>query len=138
MQITLAQIRASVETGALARLAGQKLPIKLSYWIGNRLLPSVQREFDTTEKARVELVQKHGTQDEAGNWSVKTEAFAAFATEFNELLSESVTVNCRAYTLDELPDSFEITPADMRALGWLIIDSSQTEEKPKAMAAAGD
>ena len=120
--LTLSQIRLAVESGALARLAQQKLPVKMAYWIGAKMLPAIEREFNAVETLRTSLVQELGARDESTDtWNVTLESMPEFTRRYGELLSESVEIEGRAYALDELPASLELTPLELRALDWLIV-----------------
>lgn len=120
--LTLSQIRLAVESGALARLAAQKLPVKMAYWIGAKMLPAIEREFNAVETLRMALVQELGAHDEQSDtWNVTLENMPEFTRRYGELLSESVEIEGRAYALDELPASLELTPLELRALDWLIV-----------------
>ena len=119
--LTLSQIRLAVESGALERMAQQKLPVKMAYWIA-KMLPAIEREFNAVETLRTSLVQELGAQDEdTGIWNVTLENMPEFTRRYSELLSESVEIEGRAYALDELPATLELTPLELRALDWLIV-----------------
>lgn len=122
IKLTLSQIRLAVESGALARLAQQKLPVKMAYWIGAKMLPAIEREFNAVETLRSSLVQELGARDESTDtWNVTLENMPEFTRRYSELLSESVEIEGRAYALDELPATLELTPLELRALDWLIV-----------------
>lgn len=144
--LTLSQIRLAVESGALARLAAQRLPVKMAYWIGAKMLPAIEREFNATETLRMALVQELGAHDESTDtWNVTLENMPEFTRRYGELLSESVEIEGRAYALDELPASLELTPLELRALDWLIVGElpaqpsnvTQIEEARAASAGKG-
>lgn len=119
--LTLSQIRLAVESGALARLAQQKLPVKMAYWIA-KMLPAIEREFNAIETLRMALVQELGARDEQSDtWNVTLENMPEFTRRYSELLSEPVEIEGRAYALDELPATLELTPLELRALDWLIV-----------------
>lgn len=130
MKITLKQLSQSF--GALQELARVQFPAKVAYRL-SRVVTSAQAELETLQKAHLELIKKHGAVEVDGKFEVPKDSLAAFIPEYEELLTEEVTIWGDAISIDLLGDA-PIAPAVLAPLGWLIVDSAEPE---KAKGAAG-
>ena len=117
MQVTLQSLQDSFLS--LGKLASADLPVKKAYWL-SKIARAAESELKDMEAQRVKLVQKYGTEDEAGNWSVNEDNVADFAAEFGELLAESVDLPGDKITLDSLGDGLKLSAIDLIKLDWLI------------------
>lgn len=104
-------------TGAL-----RKWPVKVSYWI-SRVISKLKTEYDTSEKARVELAEEHGTKSEDGKlFEFSAEGAAAFhagmlVVEGTEIDIELPVIGITAF------DGTEIEPGLLIALDKLIVET---------------
>lgn len=121
----------------MKELAGKQLPVKTAYWLG-RTIADAEKRFAEMEKMRIDLVHKYGEQS-GEQWQIKEDNMAAFIAEFSELASETVELQGRKLTLDELED-VNISAEHLLNLGWLIGEEDEAAtvkpmRKKKAKAA---
>lgn len=84
---------------ALQELIKEVLPVKTAYWL-TKLVRKADEQLRDIEAVRVKLMNQYGQRGEDGNLVADAhnnvvmipENQAAFATTFNELLSETVEV----------------------------------------------
>lgn len=116
---------------ALTKLAAMPLPIKAAYWL-SKLARLAVAEVRGYEEQRTAAVKRYGTARQAtpaelANGSDKeiVEVKAgdpkidAFLAELKELQAVEVTLPVAPINLDALPDTVEITAADLMALAPL-------------------
>lgn len=120
MAITLERLQQSAASlGNLAQVGS--LPVKKKYWL-SRLIDKVDAELKAFEKARIELVKKHGEGDEQQGWRVLPENLVAFGKDQAELLTVEIDLGIDlSFSIEEL-DSDRLTAADFLNLRWLIAE----------------
>jgi hypothetical protein len=105
--------------GALARLAGTKLPAKAAWRVGV-ILKKVDPLLVEFRKANEDLVRKHGEPVEnTDNLRVRQENMPAFMAELNDLLEMGEELDFVKLRLSDLGE-VEVTPADLMALEFMI------------------
>lgn len=109
-------------TEALQNLSKKELKAKVAYNI-SKLLKSADKEVQSFNKTRMDLINKYGEKDEAGelvtdengNCRVPDMNVATFTEELNELIDIEVELNANKIDLEQLGD-VEFTPNDMAML----------------------
>lgn len=94
--------------GALAKLAEEKLPGKVSYALA-KLAREINSEWNVLENTRIGILRKHGT-DTDGVIKVEegSDAHKEFLKEWFDILKEEVELESERVTI---PDSIEIEVA---------------------------
>lgn len=129
MPITLT-LRALLEAQpALDRLAGEKLPVQIAYRVA-KIVKLTKAEIADFHEQRIKLVKAHGVTRPATEAElsihgpevieVPPEKAAAFRAEIDALADEPVTFDREPLTISAAVPN--ITPADLIALGPLVID----------------
>jgi hypothetical protein len=77
----------------LETLSKERLPIRSSYKVA-KLIKDFASHLEIIEKLRIELVQRYGTKDEKGNYSIKqdTDNWFKFIEEMNILFAQEVEI----------------------------------------------
>lgn len=117
MKIKLSQVVSSQE--ALKTLSTKLLPAKIAYKI-QKNLRLLEPETTQYEKLRSQLImEKYGEEEVegSGEFRVPPSNLAEFLKELNELLELEIEADIQKVTL---PDTFEISTADIYALSWMI------------------
>lgn len=114
---------------SLRALAGRKLKIQPSFWLG-RQIKRLKATYESYEDSHGDLVKELGAQGENGKeWRVKKENEKEFAAKIKDLLDADVTE-----TIEPRPVAFlaleEIEPAILFNLWFLFTD----EEPPSPTA----
>lgn len=136
MEITLGQIYASFNL--LNRIVDQQLPIRLAFRF-TRLIRELNKEFQSLEKLRDELVRKYGEEsaDQEGSFRVSEDNREAFMTDFQDLLKEKVEI---AWELISIEDSgvasLQLSVRDLNILGWLFTEFKELADEAAAEVAA--
>ncbi len=134
MEVTLGQVYTSFTL--LSRVADQQLPIRLAFRF-TRLIRELNKEWTSLEKLRDGLIKRHGEEVENGSFTVPAENRAAFFTEFQELLSETVEVAWDLVSIEEPGlSSLELSVKDLNTLGWLFTEFKQMADEAAAELAA--
>lgn len=105
---------------AIMNLREEKLPVKISVKV-NKTLKSLIAQYNFIEERRIELVKKYGTEKD-GNIKVDPENIPEFQREYAELLSMEEEIEVRTISIDELPDSLEISSKDLELLSFIFED----------------
>lgn len=116
MKVKIQDIVAAAPT--IQKLSGISLPVKVSYNIA-RNLKKIQRELEPFEKARIELVRKHGNEDEEGKLVVKEENMQEFYKEMTELLEEEIEIDIRSIDIEGLA-KIELSPTEMQLIDFML------------------
>lgn len=124
MKITLGELKVAEQ--ALEKIMAASLPITIAYYL-SKTIAAIAEELTHLETARRKLVEKYGEKDEKEGLKVTEENFPKFMEEYQSLFKEEVEITVRAIKLSELVD-VKLTPADVRALGKLLEDDTQTKE----------
>lgn len=134
MQLTNAEVLNALQ--GLNKLAGNKLPIKLSWKVAtaSRELEAFAKAVDTPMQ---EVRTKHALKDENGNFveafdengvkvpntiQIPGDKVALVNSELNELLSEKVEVHNVQLNLSDFPETLELEPAIVNALMPILTD----------------
>lgn len=119
MKITLKQLTESF--ASLGKFANDEaLSIKQKYWL-SRIAGAAEKEMQSFEKVRLELVKKHG--DEKGDmWTVPPANLESFQAEFDDLLTAEIELPGDPIKLDTLPEAIKLTALDLVRLEWLICE----------------
>lgn len=106
---------------ALENLITQKLPIKTAYHI-SKLFRLVKIEIGHFNEQRNLIIKDLGTKDN-DLWKVEPNGpnWTEFLEKINELVALEVNLDWKPINFDDL-ESITITPADLNALGSLIMN----------------
>lgn len=120
MKLTLSDLYESRE--ALDRLAGEKLPGRFAYLVA-RNLRVIGPEIAEVERQRAAIVEKYGTPtDTPGSWNIPQDKLEPYIAEVDELFRTEIELELTPIRLSDLPDDLSMTPADMAALSYLIVE----------------
>jgi len=77
----------------LQKLMAEKFPVITSYKLA-KMASQLQEQLKVMEDVRNGLIKKYGTKDERGRFTVQPESenWARFVEEFEELMSQEVTI----------------------------------------------
>lgn len=98
----------------------QVLPVKVNFYMqkNRATLTTLAQEV---EKARVEILQKHGTLNEETNqFEFSNEVAETVIQELNDLLSLEQEVNIYTVSIDSFGDDLSLTTGQMEALMFMI------------------
>ena len=98
----------------------QVLPVKVNFYMqkNRATLVALAQEI---EKARVEILQKHGTLNEETNqFEFSNEVAETVIQELNDLLSLEQEVNIYTVSIDSFGDDLSLTTGQMEALMFMI------------------
>lgn len=98
----------------------QVLPVKVNFYMqkNRSTLTALAQEV---EKARVEILQKHGTLNEETNqFEFSSEVAETVIQELNDLLSLEQEVNIYTVSIDSFGDDLSLTTGQMEALMFMI------------------
>lgn len=111
---------------ALARLAGQALPVKTAYRL-QKTLRKARQELADYYQARDELVKKHGAQKK-GVWGVgpKDPGWEKYQAEHKELAEVEVELEIDRFPLDALGE-IKISAGDLMLMEWLLAEPAEPE-----------
>lgn len=98
----------------------QVLPVKVNFYMqkNRATLVALAQEI---EKARIDILQKHGTLNEATNqFEFTNEVAETVIQELNDLLGLEQEVNIYTVTIDSFGDDLTLTTGQMEALMFMI------------------
>lgn len=98
----------------------QVLPVKVNFYMqkNRATLVALAQEI---EKARVEILQKHGTLNEETNqFEFSNEVAETVVQELNDLLGLEQEVNIYTVNIDNFGDELTLTTGQMEALMFMI------------------
>lgn len=98
----------------------QVLPVKVNFYMqkNRSTLTALAQEV---EKARVEILQKHGTLNEETNqFEFSSDVAETVIQELNDLLSLEQEVNIYTVSIDNFGDELTLTTGQMEALMFMI------------------
>jgi hypothetical protein len=98
----------------------QALPVKVNFYMqkNRATLVALAQEI---EKARVEILQKHGTLNEETNqFEFSNEVAETVVQELNDLLGLEQEVNIYTVNIDNFGDELILTTGQMEALMFMI------------------
>ena len=103
----------------LKELSGKQLKSKVAYKLA-RLLREVQKESETFETARFNLIKMYGDKDENGelkrdengNIYIHPNEITTFNSELNDLLNTTITINSDKLKIEDLENEV-FTPQQM-------------------------
>ena len=103
---------------SLSKLAASDLPIKFS-WKLSKFIRQIQEEFKILEEQRVKLVSKYASEEDKNR--VAESNIDAFINEYNDLLSVEIDVSYPTISINDLPDTLQMTPTELASLDNKII-----------------
>ena len=98
----------------------QVLPVKVNFYMqkNRSTLTTLAQEV---EKARVEILQKHGTLNEETNqFEFSSDVAETVIQELNDLLSLEQEVNIYTVSIDSFGNDLSLTTGQMEALMFMI------------------
>lgn len=115
----------------LVEILNKELPVKTAYWLA-RFLNKFESEANAFEKARINLVTKHGKKDENGKLVIIKSIIEdkevsnydmvdleAFQKEFEQLIEEKIEIDFKPIKLADLGD-IKIKPFTLAKLEKII------------------
>ena len=115
MKVELGKIVASSEP--LGKLMQEKTPIATSFRLA-KVLKAVKAELEVYDETRKKLIEELGKD---GEIKQDSKNFDKFVEEMNKLLAEKVSVKADKIK-SESPSKVEISPSDLLALEWIIVE----------------
>lgn len=109
-------------TETLNELIQKPLKIRTAYKIA-RLAREIQKELELFETTKVSLVKKYGELDENGNpvilengnYKIKNESSKEFLTEYQDMLTQKISLNIEPLSLEELEEE-RFTPQEISSI----------------------
>lgn len=109
-------------TDVLQKLAGKELKAKLAWQVG-RMLKEAEKEIQSFNETRMQLINKYGSKDEKGelvmdennNCKIEPESINNFSNELNELISSEIEINAHKIKIDDI-ENINFTPSEMAQL----------------------
>lgn len=109
-------------TETLNELIQKPLKIRTAYKIA-RLAREIQKELELFETTKVSLVKKYGELDENGkpvilengNYKIKSESSKEFLTEYQDMLTQKISLNIEPLSLEELEEE-RFTPQEISSI----------------------
>ena len=109
-------------TDVLQKLAGKELKAKLAWQVG-RMLKEAEKEIQSFNETRMQLINKYGSKDEKGelvmdennNCKIEPESINNFSNELNELIASEIEINAHKIRIDDI-ENINFTPSEMAQL----------------------
>lgn len=109
-------------TDVLQKLAGKELKAKLAWQVG-RMLKEAEKEIQSFNETRMQLINKYGSKDEKGelvmdennNCKIEPESISNFSNELNELIASEIEINAHKIKIDDI-ENINFTPSEMAQL----------------------
>ena len=109
-------------TETLNELIQKPLKIRTAYKIA-RLAREIQKELELFETTKVSLVKKYGELDENGNpvilengnYKIKNESSKEFLAEYQDMLTQKISLNIEPLSLEELEEE-RFTPQEISSI----------------------
>lgn len=109
-------------TDVLQKLAGKELKAKLAWQVG-RMLKEAEKEIQSFNETRMQLINKYGSKDENGelvmdennNCKIEPESINNFSNELNELIESEIEINAHKIKIDDI-ENINFTPSEMAQL----------------------
>lgn len=109
-------------TDVLQKLAGKELKAKLAWQVG-RMLKEAEKEIQSFNETRMQLINKYGSKDENGelvmdennNCKIEPESINNFSNELNELIASEIEINAHKIKIDDI-ENINFTPSEMAQL----------------------
>lgn len=109
-------------TDVLQKLAGKELKAKLAWQVG-RMLKEAEKEIQSFNETRMQLINKYGSKDEKGelvmdennNCKIEPESINNFSNELNELIASEIEINAHKIKIDDI-ENINFTPSEMAQL----------------------
>lgn len=118
IKISLGQLKAVYENGAMEKLADMELPVKSVFKL-IKLLKEIEPELKNLDETRIKLIKKYGKEvkDENGeeNIQVKDEEKDNYMKEWIEILNTEVEFDYEKFSLNDLGD-IKLNTKDMLVL----------------------
>lgn len=118
IKLTLGELKTIEST--LSKLVTMQLPVKLSYRLSKVLKP-IAEELQRVEEFRLAKINEFGTQQEDGSVTVNPENIEQFKKEMFDLYEEEITIPMEPVTVDDLPETLVISPAELAVLEKIIV-----------------
>jgi hypothetical protein len=119
MKLKISQIADGFQI--INRIGNEKMPIKVSFII-QRNLRLLAPEFTDWEKTRTDLIiNKYGTKDDNGNFTVSAENIKAFQDEMTAIGAVEVDLDLQTIPLNDF--RLEISPVDLMAIEWMFSEA---------------
>lgn len=133
MQLTITLRELSPIVHSLNNFVQVPIPAKYS-WRLSKVMKRLQSEVEEFNKSRAALFEKYGEEIDADNVGIegkqlriKEENMDVFYSEFNELLSESITISFNPIPISLIESSMTI--ADMANLSVFFEDDDENSSK---------
>lgn len=110
-----------------------KLPIKVSFFLQKniKVMTEAAQEID---KARMEIIQRHGTPNEDGqSYQIPEDKIEVASAELEELFNIEQNLNIHLFNLDDF-NNIEMTSAETSALLFMIREEDDLNPPPPPLA----
>ena len=112
MNIQLKRIIGAI--GALGKLSATDLPLKTAYNV-KRSIDLLQKEVDFFNQERKKLLEKYGTENEDGSFTLREDTLLDAQRSMDELLNMEVAPDIPAVSIP-LDDGIRLSANDIEAL----------------------
>lgn len=112
MNIQLKRIISAI--GALGKLSATELPLKTAYNV-KRSIDLLQKEVDFFNQERKKLLEKYGTENEDGSFTLREDTLLDAQRSMEELLAMEVAPDITAVSIP-LDDGIRLSANDIEAL----------------------
>lgn len=102
----------------LKKVTNFSLPVKASYNI-MRNMKKIEQELRPFEESRLQLVRKHGKEDEDGKVSVTEKKLEDFYKDVSSLLEEDIEVDIRTVKIEQL-EEIKLTPSEVQCIDFIL------------------
>ena len=119
MKIKAKDIYMSIQ--ALEALMNNKIPIQTAYEI-SLVIEEVVRVYDIIEKQREKIIEKYGSENETGAFTIPETDLISLSqagSEFDTYMLEDVDVDINKISISKF-GNIDITINDIKALNWLL------------------
>jgi len=107
---------------ALTSFSDNKMTLPLAVKV-TRVTKELANVVEAFEKNRKDIFDEYGTEGEKpGTIDISTENFEAFNAAYTELMESEIEVEVDPIAMASLPDTLEVTPHDLAALGCILTE----------------
>ena len=121
IEVTLKEVVNAVEP--LRRVLSTKMPVKAAYHL-SRIGDKLESTLRTFEAARSKRIKELGveTSDKLNFMIIDPEQQKVFQAEQDVLLAEVIKIDKEPFSLSQLGNGVELTPADLMALNKILVE----------------
>ncbi|MBV4438578.1 hypothetical protein [Clostridium tyrobutyricum] len=134
-KVKLSNRRLLEDRNALMEVSKKQLPVKVSYAIAKNL-SRVNRELKVYDSERQKLIEKYSFKDLKGNpiaderGQIKFQDQKGWEKDIKDLLDIENEIDIHTFPM-KLLEPFNISPAEIMAMDYMIKDDENTEQEKK-------